>query len=291
MWSTTVVGATAVIVPKIERKTIIKGIAHAPTLIVAYSCSYGLFCLLRSLRFPRVKYFFAGGDALSDKIRSAFALIYKRKICNGYGLTETSPFISVDIDDYSKPTSNVGEPFIGMQCSIRSEQGKEQKQGKIGTLWVQGANVMLGYYNAPEATAAIVHEGWLNTGDLAYRDAVGKIVLVGRERDLISNKGLKIYPQEVENILLSHPQILQAAVIGIREDEEEIPVAFVATKGTHDDALIVELRALCVRNLAGYKIPRRFYLRNELPTTATGKVDKKVLKLSYSNCDVCFFST
>ncbi len=278
MWSTTVVGATAVIVPKIERKTIIKGIAHAPTIVVAVPALYGLFCLLRTLRFPRVKYFFAGGDALSDKIRSAFALIYKRKICNGYGLTETSPFLSVDIDDYTKPTSNVGEPFIGMHYSIRNDQGKELSRGKIGTLWVRGANVMLGYYKAPQATAAILQDGWLNTGDLAYIDGVGKIVLAGRERDLISNKGLKIYPQEVENILLSHPHVLQAAVIGIVEDEEEIPVAFVASKEKSDETLIAELRALCGRNLAGYKIPRRFYVRNELPVTSTGKVDKKVLK-------------
>lgn len=280
IWTIMVVGATAIIVPKIDRQAIIKGISHKPTIIVAVPALYGLFCLLRSLDFGKVKYFVAGGDALSDKIRCLFALVYGRKICNGYGLTETSPFIGVDLDDYTQPTGTIGRSFPGMKTEIRSDDGILLSQGEIGTLWVSGDNVMKGYYKAPEATAAVIQDGWLNTGDLSYISPEGKIVLVGRERDLISNKGLKIYPQEVENILLSHAQVMQVAVLGVKDDDTEIPIAFIGTREAEANypELIVALRTLCQRNLAPYKVPRQFYLRKELPVSATGKVNKVELK-------------
>ena len=278
VWANTILGSTAIIAPKIDRKTIIKGLSYKPTIVVAVPALYGLFCMMKTLNFKKVRYFAAGGDALSDKIRSFFALIYGRKICNGYGLTETSPFLSVDCDDYTQPTNTVGRPFHGIQAAIKDSQGLLLPQGQIGTLWVKGDNIMLGYYNAPEATAAILVDGWLNTGDLAYLTKEGKIVLAGRERDLISNKGLKIYPQEVENILLSHPAVMQAGVIGAQENDEEIPVAFIASKEAEQEKLIRELKSLCARHLAPYKIPRQFYIKKELPITTTGKVDKKLLK-------------
>lgn len=277
VWANTLLGSTAIISPKIERKSLIKGIKSRPTVVVVVPALYGLFCLMKTLNFKNVRYFCAGGDALSDKIRSLFALIYGRNICNGYGLTETSPFLAIDSDDYTQPTNTVGRPLHGIECSIRDGQGNKLPQGQIGTLWVHGENIMLGYYNAPDATEAILQNGWLNTGDLAYLTPEGKIVLAGRERDLISNKGLKIYPQEVENILLSHPSVLQAGVVGVRENDEEIPVAFVASKETNTAKLIRELHSLCSRHLAPYKIPRQFYVKKELPVTTTGKVNKKLL--------------
>ncbi len=278
VWANTVVGSTAIIIPKIDRTNLLRGIAHKPTMIVAVPALFGLFALMKTIDFGRVRYFISGGDALSDKIRSFFSLLYRRKLGNGYGLTETSPFICVDVDDYTQPTSTVGKPFIGISCSLRDEQGNEIPSGDIGTLWVKGDNIMLGYYNAPEATAKVLKDGWLNTGDLAYIDKNGKIVLAGRERDLISNKGVKIYPQEIENLLLSHSSVLQAGVVGFKENDEELPIAFVGSKEENQEALIKELEALCKRNLAFYKVPRRFIIKRELPVTATGKVDKKVLK-------------
>ena len=165
-------------------------------MIVAVPALYGLFCMLRTIRFRKVKYFVSGGDALSDKIRGYFGLIYGRKICNGYGLTETSPFISIDLDDYTQPTNTIGKPFIGIDFSIRNDEGIEVRKGAIGTLWVKGPNVMLGYYKAPEATHAIIKHGWLNTGDLAYCATNGKIVLSRVRTDPISNKGLEFIPKE-----------------------------------------------------------------------------------------------
>lgn len=281
VWSIMVAGATAIIVPKIDRRALIKGLSHKPTLIIAVPALYGLFCMLRKLKFGSVKYCIAGGDALSDKIRAMFALVYGRKICNGYGLTETSPFVSVDFDDYSQPTGTIGKPFPGIQYVIRNEEAKDLPQGQIGVLWLAGDNIMKGYYKAPEATAEVIKDGWFNTGDLGYITKDGKVVLVGRERDLISNKGLKIYPQEVENVIFSYPSVLQVGVIGIKDNDEEIPVAYIGTKEPEEkhSELIEALRSLCQRNLAAYKVPRQFYIRRDLAVTATGKVDKKVLRV------------
>lgn len=283
VWSNTILGSTAIIISKLERKLLLQGFEHNPDIVIAVPALYGLFALMKNIKFTRVQYFVSGGDALTDKIRAGFELVYRRKICNGYGLTETTPFIAVDIEDYAKPTNTVGRPFVGMRVEIRDESGKILPQGETGMLVVKGDNIMLGYYNAPEATKKILQDGWLITGDLAYIDPVGNIVLAGRERDLIIQKGVKIYPQEVENILLSHSQVTQAALIGIslEASEGEIPIAFIAARVQNPELFVHELKSFCAKRLAFYKIPREIIIEKELPVTATGKVDKKKLKALY----------
>ena len=293
IWASCIIGSSSILIPKVERSMLLEAFKHKPTVIIAVPALYGLFCLMKTIPFGPIRYFFAGGDALSDKIRSYFALIYRRKICNGYGLTESSPFIAVDLDDYTQPTNTVGRPFYRIRYAVRD--GDEQlPDGSVGVLWITGDNIMLGYYNAPDATRAVLKDGWLNTGDLAYINPQGKIVISGRQRDLIINKGVKIYPQEVENILLSNDQVTQAAVIGITprntakntalntESEEEVPVAFIGSRTANKEDLIAELKELCLRNLAAYKVPREFIIQRELPITSTGKTDKKKLKAEYS---------
>ena len=140
---------------------------------------------------------------------------------------------------------------------------------------------MMGYYKAPEATAAVLQDGWLNTGDLSSFDVYGNLAITGRSKDLIIHKGLNIYPQEVENVLMSHPQVFKAAVIGREESVAgQVPIAFVAVKDK-DSLRDIEskLRALCASSLALYKIPRKFICVDDLPMSSTGKVDKKQLHL------------
>ncbi len=278
VWASTLSGSTAIIVPNITRKSLLKGLEYNPKMIVAVPSLYGLFCLIKTARFDSVKYFICGGDALPDKIRTYFGLLYNRKLCNGYGLTETSPFVSADLEDYNKPTSCVGAPLVGIECKITDEAYNKLKQGSPGILWLKGENIMLGYYNNKKATEAVLKDGWFYTGDLAYIDENNNIVIVGRHKDLIINKGINIYPQEIENILLTHPQVYQVGVVGITEDDEEIPVAFIATKSNDYEKLIEELKELARQKLASYKTPRKFFVRSELPLTATGKVNKKHLK-------------
>ncbi len=279
VWTSIFMGATVIVVPKIDRRYIMQGLQYKPTIFLGVPALYGLICFLKSAPLKSVKLFVSGGDALPDKIRALFGLVYRRKICNGYGLTETSPVIAVDLADVTEQTSNVGYPLVGITCSIRDQQNTELSQGTIGQLWVKGDNVMLGYYHAPEATAAVMQNGWFNTGDLAYIDEKGKIVITGREKDLIIHKGLNIYPQEIENVILTYPNVIRVGVIGKKDEMMgEIPIAFVQLH-KKEEGIEQILKQLCAQYLAPYKVPRLFICNTkELSTTATGKVDKKVLR-------------
>jgi len=277
LWLPIMIGASIIIVSKIDRKLILDGLALRPTLFFGFPALYGLLCLMRKAPLDSIKIFISGADMLPDKIRLGFALIYGRKICSGYGLSEASPVISVNPDNQHSPTNVVGKPLVGITCEIRNDEGKALEHNSVGNLWVKGDNIMMGYYNAPETTEQILVDGWLNTGDRAMVDAQGKLAICGRSKDIIIHKGFNIYPAEIENILMQHPSITKAAVIG--QDEAltgQIPVAFVAARRI-DANLEKELKTLCTNNLAAYKIPRKFVCLEDLPLNATGKVDKKRL--------------
>ncbi len=279
VWAPFFMCCTVIIVPKIERRAILDGLKHNPTFFMGVPALYGMLCLLRTAPVHGIKYFICGGDALSDKVRGAFELIYRRKICCGYGLTETTPLISVDFSDELMPTHNVGRPCLGIQVEIRDEQGRQLARHEIGRIWVHGPNVMLGYYNAPDATAQVMKNGWFDTGDMGYLDEQGRIVITGRLKDLIIHKGFNIYPPEIENVILGHPNVLMAAVVGQHDEQSgEVPVAFVQMR-TAQDNLAHELKTLCQQRLAHYKIPRTFFCSvDALPMTTTNKIDKKVLR-------------
>lgn len=279
VWSSIFSGSTIIIINKIERRLLLDGLKHKPTIFLGVPALYGLLCLLRPNNLDTVSYFVSGGDALPDRIRSLFSLIYGRKIINGYGLTETSPVIAVDFDDELTYSNTVGRPVAALSCSIRDKNNQEVAQGEIGQLWVKGDNIMLGYHNAPKATQEAIVDGWFNTGDCAFINNQGKIVITGREKDLIINKGLNIYPQEIENILLSFPGVVRAAVIGKEDEHEgEIPIAFIQVFAEIKNCEN-ELRNYCLQHIAKYKIPRLFLCQTEeLPMTTTNKIDKKRLR-------------
>lgn len=279
IWAPLFIGSTVILVRKIDRHHILAGLEQKPTIFVGVPALYGLLALLRTAPVQSVRLFLSGGDVLPDKIRSVFELIYRRKICSGYGLTETSPFVSGDVSEETVITTNVGRPLIGIEASYRDDQGKELPANTIGQLWLKGPNIMLGYYNAPEMTAAVIQDGWLNTGDLAYKDSKGRIVITGRMKDIIKHKGFIIYPPEIENVIMTHPNVLQVGVIGKPDVQTgEIPVAFVQLRKDEPD-IKKALHDLCVKNLASYKVPRAFICStNPLPATATGKIDKKKLR-------------
>lgn len=277
IWLPLMVGGTVVVVPRVDRSEILDGLKHKPTIFFGVPALYGLLCLLKTAPLDSVRLFISGGDAIPNKIRSAFAMVYGRKICSGYGLTEASPVIAVNVDNQEAHTNVVGAPLVGITCQIRDENGSECADGEVGTLWVKGDNVMLGYYGALEATKAVLQDGWLCTGDLAMIDTDGNLAIIGRSKDLIIHKGFNIYPQEVENVLMSHPSVQRAAVIG-REDalSGQVPVAFVALKDSGDECEKA-LREFCSSHLASYKIPRKIICLDDLPMNATGKIDKKQL--------------
>lgn len=279
VWGPVLACCTVILVPKIERRHILHGLEQKPTVFLGVPALFGLICLLKQVRFDAVKFFASGGDAMPDKIRMAFALLYRRKICSGYGMTEASPVISWDLEDDLEPTDAAGKPLIGIEIEILDSQGNKMRRGTIGEIWVRGDNIMLGYYHAPELTASVIKHGWLDTGDLGYLNEHGRIVITGRLKDLVKNKGFNIYPQEIENVVLMYPNVMRVGVIGKADElEGEIPVAYVQIKKP-EPGIEKKLEELCKQQLAFYKIPRAFYCSvDELPLTVTGKVDKKILR-------------
>ena len=279
VWAAFLIGATVILVPKIDRRYILSALKHKPTGFFGVPALYGLMCMLKTAPLDSVKYFITGGDAMPDKIRAYFELLYRRKICNGYGLTETSPVLTFDFEDVAQSTNVVGKPVIGVACEIRDEQGAVLPAGQVGELWVKGDNIMLGYYNAPDATEKVLKDGWFNTGDTMFIDPDGKLIITGRTKDLIIHKGINVYPQEIENVIMTHPNVIRVGVIGQKDNAYgEMPIAFVQIRQP-EDGIDERLRALCLQQLASYKVPRSFICTtDDLPTTATGKVDKKVLR-------------
>lgn len=278
IWAAFFYGCGVILVPKIDRKAIIEGLEQKPTIFLGVPALYGLLCMMKNASLSTVRLFVSGGDALPDKIRMGFSLLYRRKIVNGYGLTETSPVIAVDLDDYTKPTSCVGVPLVNIECAIRDDQGRDLPVEAVGVIWVKGDNVMMGYYNAPKATEKVLKNGWFDTGDLGYLNHQGMIVITGRQKDLIIHKGFNIYPQEIENVILSHSNVIRVGVVGKHDGDGEVPIAFVQLRQEQKD-IDTQLRSLCIQHLAAYKRPKKFICQTkELPLTATGKIDKKVLR-------------
>jgi long-chain acyl-CoA synthetase len=278
LWLPVMAGACVIIVSRIDRSMIMAGLKKKPTIFFGMPALFGLLCLMKKAPLDSVKIFISGADMLPAKISAAFSIIYGRKICPGYGLSEAAPVVAVNAENTTTSTVVVGYPLVGIECQIRDDAGTVYGPDMLGTLWIKGDNVMLGYYKAPHVTQQILVDGWLNTGDVASMDSRGKLSIHGRIKDVIIHKGFNIYPAEIENVLLMHPAVFKAAVIGTHDaDAGQIAVAFVATKQA-DERLEKDLRDLCVRNLAAYKVPRVFVCRDDLPLNATGKVDKKQLR-------------
>lgn len=279
IWFPMIVGGTIIVVPQIDRREILAGLKERPTFFFGVPALYGLLALLKTAPLDEVKFFVSGGDVLPDKIRAAFAMVYGRKICSGYGLSEASPVVAVNMENREQPTYMVGPPLPGIEYDIRDKKGDSLSIRQVGQLWIKGDNVMIGYYKTPEATEKVLKDGWLNTGDLAMFDEMGSLGIMGRSKELIIHKGFNIYPQEVENILLLHPAVYQAAVIG-KDDafSGQVPVAFVALKEMSKN-IEQKLRDFCSNHLATYKIPRKFICVDDLPLNQTGKIDKKQLNI------------
>ncbi|MBM3893229.1 long-chain fatty acid--CoA ligase [Candidatus Dependentiae bacterium] len=277
LWLPALIGACVILVQKIDRKLILEGLQERPTIFFGVPPLYGLLCLMKTAPLTSVKIFVSGADMLPDKIRAAFAIIYGRKICTGYGLSEASPVVAFNLSNNNAATYVVGETLQGITCQIRDENGSVLAVNTVGTLWIKGNNIMMGYYNSSEATAVILQDGWLNTGDLGSVDLHGNLAIRGRIKDIIIHKGFNIYPAEIENVLMMHPMVFKAAVIGQEEEMAgQVPIAFVAVRNREPN-MDQLLRKHCTNNLATYKVPRKIVCLDDLPMNATGKIDKKQL--------------
>ena len=249
-----------------------------------------IYGVLNKINLPEnwgnsVRYFISGGAPLPLKILKEFNKKFKTRIYEGYGLTETSPTVTVNTDKHYKAGS-VGKPIDGVKVKIVDENLKELKVGEIGEVAVKGDNVMKGYFNNEEATKKTIVDGWLLTGDYGYIDEDGFLYIVDRKKDLIISKGINIYPREIEEALLEHPAIEEVAVVGKKsENNGEVPVAFIKLK-ENQCLTEKELKLFLKDKLAFYKIPKIFYFVDFLPKNPSGKILKRKLREILNNNEV-----
>jgi acyl-CoA synthetase (AMP-forming)/AMP-acid ligase II len=198
-----------------------------------------------------------------------------------YAMTESPSITGTEPDDPPDVSyRTVGRPQPGVTVELRDEAGAPVPAGTVGRVHVRAACVMRGYWNAPERTAeALDADGWLRSGDLAFLDADGNLVLVGRVSDLYIRGGYNVYPLEVEHVLAEHPEVAEASVLGVPAPViGEIGVAFVVPVAGCDAPTLDELQAWCRARLADYKAPDRMVVLDALPRTPMAKVDKDALR-------------
>jgi long-chain acyl-CoA synthetase len=209
----------------------------------------------------------------------AFEQYFGLVILEGYGMTETASTITFNVNASDRRVNSAGKPVWGTQTQVWSESGHALPPGpdNVGEVVTRGLHVMTGYLNDPQATAAAFTGGWLRTGDLGYFDEDGFLFIVGRRQELIIRGGYNVYPREIEDVLLAHPAIAEAAVVGFPHDRlgEDILAVIVLRAGAQlaPDELTGYLRD----RLAAYKCPRLIEFRDELPRTNLGQVSKDQL--------------
>ena len=198
-------------------------------------------------------------------------------IAEGYGLTETSPVVSFNPVDAIR-IGTIGKPVAGTRVKVVDVEGNDLAFGEPGELCVQGPQVMKGYWNRDDETIKVIDDdGWFHTGDIAVLDEEGYIRIVDRKKDMILVSGFNVYPNEVEDVVATHPGVLESAAVGVPDETSgEAIKLFVVPRG--DDLDPEALRAWCKKEMTGYKVPRYVELRDELPKTNVGKVLRRQLR-------------
>ena len=223
----------------------------------------------------RLRLAFSGGAALPVEVLRGFEAAFGCPVLEGYGLSETSPVASFNHPGRERKPGSIGTPIRGVQMKVVDIDDNELPRGEAGEIVIRGHNVMKGYWNRPDATAAAVRDGWFHTGDVARMDGDGYFFIVGRQKDLIIRGGYNVYPREIEEVMHEHPAVAEVAVIGFPHPElgEEIGAAVTLKPGA--SATADELRAYVKSQVAAYKYPRRVWIADALPKNATGKIMKR----------------
>jgi long-chain acyl-CoA synthetase len=228
-----------------------------------------------------LRFVICGAAPLSPALFRRFEEKFGLRILEGYGLTEATCCSTLNPFIGPRKIGSIGLPTRGQQVVVLDEAGNVAPDGTPGEVCVRGPNVMLGYHERPDANAETLRDGWLHTGDVGYRDEDGFFFLIDRKKDMIIRGGENIYPREIEDVLLEHPDVKEAAVIG-RPDEvrgEEVHAVVALTPGVDVGALEEHCRA----RLAPFKVPSSWEVVAELPKTSTGKIDKKPLRAALTD--------
>ena len=231
----------------------------------------------RQLDFSKLKLTVGGGMAVQKSVAEEWQKLTNTPLLEGYGLTETSPVVSMNPLDLEAYNGTIGLPIPSTDVQIRDEEGNELGFDEPGELWVKGPQIMVQYLGRPKETDEVLQDGWLATGDMATIDEDGYLRIVDRKKDMILVSGFNVYPNEIEDIVALHPGVLEVAAIGEPDDVKGEVVKIVVVKkdsSVDKDTLI----AHCREHLTGYKIPKVVEFREELPKSNVGKILRKELR-------------
>jgi long-chain acyl-CoA synthetase len=247
-----------------DRVTIFEGV---PTMYAAMLHHTGERPDVSSLRLC-----VSGGAAMPVEVLRGFEEAFGCIILEGYGLSETSPVASFNHPDKVRKPGSIGTPIAGVEMRLIDVDGADVPPGEVGEIAIRGHNVMKGYWGRPDATAEAIQDGWFQTGDLARVDEDGYYYIVDRKKDLIIRGGYNVYPREIEEVLYEHPDVAEAAVIGIPHAElgEDVGAAVKLKPG--GTATPADLRAFARERVAAYKYPRHIWIVDDLPKGPTGKI-------------------
>jgi long-chain acyl-CoA synthetase len=265
-------------------KAFVKELSQWPfTIITGVNTLYNALLQdegFQKLDFSHLKWAGAGGMALQAAVAQRWHEVTGKYVQEGYGLTETSPVVSMQPTTVEAVfTGTIGLPLPSTEVMIRDDDGQALPVGEPGELCVRGPQVMKGYWQRPEATEQVMYpDGFLRTGDIATMDEKGFFRIVDRKKDMILVSGFNVFPNEVENIVTLHPDVIEAACIGVPDPKstEAVKVFVVAREGAQLDA--AQVVAWCRESLTGYKVPKHVEFRKELPKTNVGKILRRELR-------------
>ena len=231
----------------------------------------------RELDFSSSKISAAGGMAVQNSVAKRWKEVTGHPIVEGYGLTETSPVLSINPFDGTERIGTIGLPVPSTILKIMDDNGNELPIGERGEICASGPQVMKGYWKRESETKEMFHGEWLKTGDIGIMDEDGFFRIVDRKKEMILVSGFNVYPNEVEDVISSHPKVLEVGVIGVPDEKStEVVKCFIVKK---DDSLSeAEIKEYCKQNLTAYKRPKYVEFRTEMPKSNVGKILRRLLK-------------
>ena len=231
----------------------------------------------KKLDFSSVKLVIGGAMAIQKVVAEKWRDVTGNLLVEGYGLTESSPVASANPIDGRARIGTIGVPVASTNMKLCDENGNEVAVGERGEINIKGPQVMQGYYNRPDETENVLKDGWLRTGDVAVMAEDGFFTIVDRIKDMIIVSGFNVYPNEVEDVIASHPKVLEVAAIGVPDAKStEAVKVFIVKK---DPSLTEqEIRDFCEENMTGYKKPKHITFRDDLPKTPVGKILRRALR-------------
>lgn len=235
----------------------------------------------KDIDFSQLKLTLGGGMAVQRAVAEHWKNVTGAPLLEAYGLTETSPAACINPLNLKNFNGKIGLPIPSTDCSIQDDEWNELPIGETGEICIRGPQVMQGYWKRPKDTSEVLSaDGWLHTGDIGFMDEQGYVQIVDRKKDMILVSGFNVYPNEVENVLINHPGVLEVGVIGIPDEKSGEAVAAVVVKSDPsltEDALI----EYCKEDLTNYKRPRFIFFTDELPKTNVGKILRRELRDKY----------